>query len=153
MDHESFEPLGRWEVDRGSQLLSYDGWWHLGYDTMVTSEWGTPDTFENGLVSEILLGSKYGRRLHFWDLSRRKHLQEIDFGEEYQLVFELRPAHDPTKAYGFVNLNGSWAAVRQNARVLEHCPSKQTLCRRDCRPLECHFRKCGGPLHPALCLP
>ena len=28
---------------------------------------------------------------------------EIDFGEEYQLVFELRPAHDPTKAYGFVN--------------------------------------------------
>ena len=24
-------------------------------------------------------------------------------GPEYQLVFELRPAHDPTKAYGFVN--------------------------------------------------
>jgi selenium-binding protein 1 len=103
MDHESFEPLGRWEVDRGPQLLSYDGWWHLGYDTMVTSEWGTPDTFESGLVPEVLLGSKYGRRLHFWDLTRRKHLQEIDFGEEHQLVFELRPAHDPTRAYGFVN--------------------------------------------------
>src|SRR5262245_31400519 len=43
------------------------------------------------------------RRLHFWDLHKRKHLQEIDFGPEYQLVFELRPAHDPTKAYGFVN--------------------------------------------------
>ncbi|WP_455854696.1 selenium-binding protein SBP56-related protein [Ensifer canadensis] len=40
--------------------------------------------------------------LHFWDLHKRKHLQEIDFGEEHQLVFELRPAHDPTKAYGFV---------------------------------------------------
>ncbi|SDR40265.1 selenium-binding protein 1 [Rhizobiales bacterium GAS191] len=103
MDQESFEPLGRWEVDRGPQQLGYDGWWHLGYDTMVTSEWGTPDTFENGLVPEILLGSKYGRRLHFWDFTKRKHLQEIDFGEEYQLVFELRPAHDPTKAYGFVN--------------------------------------------------
>ena len=70
---------------------------------MVTSEWGTPDTFENGLVPEVLLGSKYGRQLHFWDLHKRKHLQEIDFGEEHQLVFELRPAHDPTKAYGFVN--------------------------------------------------
>ena len=103
MDHETFEPLGRWEVDRGPQQLAYDAWWHLGYDTMVTSEWGTPDTFENGLVPEMLLGSKYGRRLHFWDLTRRKHLQEIDFGEEHQLVFELRPAHDPTKAYGFVN--------------------------------------------------
>jgi selenium-binding protein 1 len=103
MDHESFEPLGRWEVDRGPQQLSYDAWWHLGYDTMVTSEWGTPDTFENGLVPEVLLASKYGRRLHFWDLAKRRHLQEIDFGEEHQLVFELRPAHDPTKAHGFVN--------------------------------------------------
>ena len=74
-----------------------------GFDTMITSEWGTPDTFENGLVPEVMLGSKYGRRIHFWDLIKRRHLQEIDLGEEHQLVFELRPAHDPTKAYGFVN--------------------------------------------------
>lgn len=103
MDHESFEPLGQWEVERGPQRFGYDGWWHLGYDTLVTSEWGTPDTFENGLVPEVLLGSRYGRRLHFWDMTGRKHVQEIDFGEEYQLVFELRPAHNPTRAYGFVN--------------------------------------------------
>jgi selenium-binding protein 1 len=103
MDPETFEPLGRWEIDRGPQRLAYDVWWHLGYDTLVTSEWGTPDTFENGLVPEVLLGSKYGHRLHFWDLQKRKHIQEVDFGEEHQLVFELRPAHDPTKAYGFVN--------------------------------------------------
>jgi selenium-binding protein 1 len=30
MDQESFEPLGRWEVDRGPQQLGYDAWWHLG---------------------------------------------------------------------------------------------------------------------------
>src|SRR5215207_2372258 len=42
MDHESFEPLGRWEVERGPQYFAYDFWWHLGYDTMITSEWGTP---------------------------------------------------------------------------------------------------------------
>ena len=70
---------------------------------MVTSEWGTPDMFENGLVPELLLGGKYGHRLHFWDLRKRRHLQEIDLGKEHQLAFELRPAHDPTKAYGFVN--------------------------------------------------
>ncbi len=103
MDHETFEVRGQWEMDRGPQHLAYDAWWHLGHDTLVTSEWGTPDTFENGLVPEILLGAKYGRRLHFWDLHKRKHLQTIDFGDKYQLVFELRPAHDPTKAYGFVN--------------------------------------------------
>jgi methanethiol oxidase len=59
--------------------------------------------FENGLIPEALLGARYGRRLHFWDLNKRKHLQTIDFGDRYQLLFELRPAHDPTKAYGFVN--------------------------------------------------
>jgi selenium-binding protein 1 len=52
---------------------------------------------QNGLIPEILLGANYGRRLHFWDLHKRKHVQEIDFGPEYKLVFELRPAHDPTK--------------------------------------------------------
>jgi methanethiol oxidase len=103
IDHETFDVRGQWEIDRGPQRLAYDAWWHLGYDTLVTSEWGTPTTVEDGLVPEILLKSQYGRKLHFWDLHKRNHLQEIDFGEEYQLVFELRPAHDPTKAYGFVN--------------------------------------------------
>ena len=103
MDHETFDVRGQWEMDRGPQHLAYDAWWHLGHDTLVTSEWGTPDTFENGLIPEVLLGAKYGRQLHFWDLHKRKHLQTIDFGDKYQLVFELRPAHDPTKAYGFVN--------------------------------------------------
>ncbi len=102
MDHESFDVRGKWEIDRGTQDLAYDFWWHLGHDTMITSEWGKPENFENGLVPEVLLGSQYGRKLHFWDLHTRKHQQEIDFGEEHQLVFELRPAHDPTKAYGFV---------------------------------------------------
>jgi len=92
---------GRWTGALSNS--AYDAWWHLGHDTLVTSEWGTPDTFENGLIPEVLLGAKYGRRLHFWDLHKRKHLQTIDFGDTYQLVFELRPAHDPTKAYGFVN--------------------------------------------------
>ena len=103
VDHETFDVRGRWELDRGPQQFAYDMWWHLGYDTLVTSEWGTPDMFEEGLVPELLLGSKYGRKLHFWDLTKRRHVQEIDFGQEHQLVFELRPAHDPTKAYGFVN--------------------------------------------------
>ncbi|MBX6321412.1 MAG: selenium-binding family protein [Rhodospirillaceae bacterium] len=104
MDHDSFDVLGRWEMDRGDQELAYDVWWHLGHDTLITSEWGTPNTVESGLVPEILLGARYGRRLHFWDMRRRRHQQSIDVGPDYQLVFELRPAHDPTRAYGFVNV-------------------------------------------------
>jgi selenium-binding protein 1 len=103
LDCESFDVLGRWEVDRGPQYFAYDFWWNLGYDVLVTSEWGTPNMFEKGLVPEMLLGEKYGRAIHIWDLKKRSHLQKLDAGEGYQLVFELRPAHDPTKAYGFVN--------------------------------------------------
>jgi len=55
------------------------------------------------LVPEVLLAGKYGHRLHFWDLHTRRHKQVLDFGSENQLVFELRPAHNPTRAYGFVN--------------------------------------------------
>jgi selenium-binding protein 1 len=122
MDHESFEPLGRWEVDRGPQYFAYDFWWHLGYDTMITSEWGTPNMIEGGLNPEILLQSGYGQQLHVWDLRRRRHLQALDLGDEYQIVLELRPAHDPSKTYGFagvvVNLqdlsSSIWLWYREN---------------------------------------
>ena len=95
---------GRWELDRGPQELAYDFWWHLGYDTAITSEWGTPNMVEAGVNPEILLAGGYGHKLHIWDLPKRRHKQEIDLGKENQMVLELRPAHDPTKAYGFVGV-------------------------------------------------
>ncbi len=104
LDHYTFQPLGRWEVDRGPQYLAYDFWWHLLHDVMVTSEWGTPNMIEGGINPELLLAGKYGHHLHFWDLRRRKHIQAIDLGPEYQLALELRPSHDPTKAYGFLGV-------------------------------------------------
>src|SRR5216683_4252463 len=104
LDHFSFDILGQCEMDRGPQYLAYDFWWHLGHDTMITSEWGTPNMIENGLVPELLLNSKYGHQIHIWDLRRRRHLQALDLGAEQQLVLELRAAHDPTKTYGFVGV-------------------------------------------------
>jgi selenium-binding protein 1 len=96
--------LGRWEIDRGPQYLAYDFAWHLGHDTIITSEWGTPNMVQNGVNPDLLLGAKYGHQLHVWDLRRRRHLQALDFGAEYQIALELRPAHDPTKPYGFCNV-------------------------------------------------
>ena len=104
LDHDTFDVLGRWEVDRGPQYLAYDFWWHLGYDTMITSEWGTPNMVEGGLNPDLLLNGKYGHSLHVWDLRRRRHVQQLDLGAEHQITLELRPAHDPTKAYGFAGV-------------------------------------------------
>jgi selenium-binding protein 1 len=129
LDHDTFAVRGPWETDRGPQYLAYDFWWHLGHDIMITSEWGTPDMIEDGVNPELLLAGKYGRRLHVWDLRRRRHLQALDLGAEQQMVLELRPAHDPTKTYGFVNAvvslkdlsssvwlwhqaNGGWAVTK-----------------------------------------
>jgi methanethiol oxidase len=104
LDHETFEVKGAWEKDRGPQHLSYDFWWHLGHDTMITSEWGTPNMVKDGVNPELLLGGKYGNALHVWDLQTRKHVQKLELGAEQQMALELRPAHNPRKAYGFVGV-------------------------------------------------
>jgi methanethiol oxidase len=122
LDHESFELKGAWEADRGPQYLAYDFWWHLGHDSLISSEWGTPNMIEDGINPELLLGKKYGRNVHVWDLRKRKHVQALPVGDDDQMVLELRPSHDPTKAYGFVgvvtnvgNLNASiWTWHKSN---------------------------------------
>ena len=104
LDHTTFEVLRAWETERGPQYLAYDAWWHLQQNTLVTSEWGTPSMIEDGIDPELLLGNKYGHRLHFWDLAKGVHQQEIDLGAEHQMVLELRPAHDPDATWGFVGV-------------------------------------------------
>ena len=87
----------------GPQLLAYDVWWHLKYDTVITSESATPSMIENGLNPEDLLGRKFGHHVNFWSMSERKLTQRVDLGDQHQMVLELRPAHDPSKAWGFVD--------------------------------------------------
>jgi len=124
MDCETFDILGRWEIDRGPQNLHYDFWWNLPRDYMVTSEWALPPQFENGIVPEDLLANKYGHRIHFWDLRARRNVQTIDLGANHQMALEVRPAHDPVREYGFLgvvvdttNLEGSiWTWWREGGK-------------------------------------
>ena len=103
LDHDTYEPIGQWEVDRGPQYLAYDFWWHLNHNILISSEWATPSMIEDGIVPELLLGRKYGHAIHIWDLEKRVHLQTLDLGDAHQMALELRPAHHPDHAYGFVN--------------------------------------------------
>jgi selenium-binding protein 1 len=119
LDHEDFSVKGPWENDRGPQELAYDFWWHLNYGTVITSEWGTPNMVEDGLIGELLLGNQYGHKLHIWDLDKRVHTQQIDLGPEHQMVLELRPAHDPSKAYGFVGVVTSTADLSASVWLWE----------------------------------
>ena len=122
MDCETFDVIGRYEIDRGPQDKHYDFWWNLPRDYMVSSEWGLPPQFENGIVPEDLLSNKYGHRIHFWDLRERRNVQTIDLGENHQMALEVRPAHDPVREHGFLgvvvdttNLEGSiWTWWRED---------------------------------------
>ena len=104
LDPETFDVKGGWEIERGPQHLAYDFAWHLGHDTLITSEWGTPRMVEDGIVPEVLMAGGYGHKLHVWDLHKRSHLESLDLGEKQQMVLELRPAHNPTRAYGFAGV-------------------------------------------------
>ncbi len=119
LDHENFAVKGQWETDRGPQEFAYDFWWHLNYGTVITSEWGTPKMVEGGLIPDVLLANGYGHRLHVWDLDKRAHVQEIDLGPEHQMVLELRPAHDPRNAYGFVGVVVSTADLSASVWMWE----------------------------------
>lgn len=104
MDHSDFGVTGQWELDRGSQFHAYDFWWHIGEGVLIASEWAPPRLIENGIVPEALLAREYGHRLHFFDLAERRHIAAIDLGDQHQMALEVRPAHDPTKAYGFLGV-------------------------------------------------
>ena len=104
LDHDDFSVRGAWEKERGPQHLAYDFWWHLGHDAMITSEWGTPNMVKDGVNPELLLAGKYGNALHVWDLKTRKHVKKLELGAEQQMALELRPAHNPRNAYGFVGV-------------------------------------------------
>src|SRR5947207_15923219 len=56
-----------------AKKMHYDFWWNLPRDYMVTSEWGLPPQFENGIVPEDLLANRYGHHIHFWDLRARRN--------------------------------------------------------------------------------
>ncbi len=103
LDHYNFNVLGRWEIARGPQYLAYDFWWHLAQDTLITSEWTTPQYFEGGLNLEALLGGKYGNAIHFWDLIKRRHTTAVTLSENDRMALELRPFHNPEEKKGFVN--------------------------------------------------
>ena len=131
MDCETFEVIGRWEIDRGSagQALRFlvepaarlHGVQRMGAAAAVRERHraGGPARATNTATA-----------LHFWDLRERRNVQTIDLGANHQMALEVRPAHDPVREYGFcgvvvdtTNLEGSiWTWWRRGRQV----PIKKT---------------------------
>jgi len=104
LDYDTFDVKGAGERDGGPQHQASDFAWHVGQHTLLTSEWGRPNMVRDGLVPELLVERRYGHVLHVWDPRERRHVKTLDLGTEHQMVLELRPAHNPTRAYGFAGV-------------------------------------------------
>ena len=120
LDHENFTVKGTWETGprtAGARLRLLVAP-QLRHGDHLAS--GARRTWSRaGSLPDLLLGNQYGHQLHIWDLEKRTHVQEIDLGAEHQMVLELRPAHDPRKAYGFVGVVVSTADLSASVWMWE----------------------------------
>jgi methanethiol oxidase len=121
LDAKDFSVLGRWDKEKNGQEFMYDFWYSPRHNTLLSSEWGAPNTFLDGFNPDDVAEGKYGRRLHFWDLERHAKVQTIDLGDDGWIPLEIRWQHDPESTTGFVGAtlssniirfskNGEWTA-------------------------------------------
>jgi selenium-binding protein 1 len=122
LDARSFEVKGRWENGGGRPALNYDFWYQPRKNVLISSEFGEPNAYEEGFDIADVAAERYGRRLHFWDLSKRTLEQTVDLGDDGLIPLEVRWLHDPESDAGFVGAalssnmfrwyrqNGSWRA-------------------------------------------
>jgi methanethiol oxidase len=121
LDAQTFELKGRWENGGERPSLGYDFWYQPRKNTLVSSEFGEPNAYENGFDLDDVAAGRYGRRLHFWNLEERQLEQTVDLGETGLVPLEVRWLHDPDAEQGFVGAalsstmwrfhrNGEWTA-------------------------------------------
>jgi selenium-binding protein 1 len=110
LDHDTFDVLRAWETDRGDQYLAYDAWWHLNQNTLITSEWGTPSMIEDGVNPELLLGQKYGHRLHFWDLALAGGPQMVEVSRDGKRIYLTNSLYGSWDDQFYPDGVGSWFA-------------------------------------------
>ncbi|MEM8699648.1 MAG: selenium-binding protein SBP56-related protein, partial [Pseudomonadota bacterium] len=99
---KEFNILGRWENDLSGMKYNYDFWYQPRHNIMVSSEWGSPNTFMPGFDLEDVGKGNYGQQIHFWDFKKKKIAETVDLGAEGMIPLEVRYLHDPDSTHGFV---------------------------------------------------
>jgi selenium-binding protein 1 len=121
LDARTFEVKGRWENGGARPPFNYDFWYQPRLNTLTSTEFAGPNTYEPQFDLDDVAAGRYGRRLHFWSLESRELEQTIDLGENGNVPLEVRWLHNPDAAEGFVaatlssvvfrfSKNGRWQA-------------------------------------------
>jgi selenium-binding protein 1 len=96
----TFTIKGRW--DKAPAEIGYDFWYQPRHNIMVSSEWGAPNAFLQGLSFDDVKLGVYGQSLHFWDWTTHERIQTTNLGPDGLTTLEVRFLHNPEKAEGFV---------------------------------------------------
>lgn len=97
---ENFQVKGTWSEK--ATPYGYDFWYQPRHNIMVSSAFGRPRSFLQGLNPEEIPTS-YGGTLYFWDWKEKKLIKEVDLGTG-SIPLEIRFLHNPDAAIGFVGV-------------------------------------------------
>src|SRR5215203_616145 len=78
LDAKTFDLKGRWEDGGETPPLNYDYWYQPRKDTLISSEFGEPNAYEQGFDIDDVAAGRYGQRLHFWSLSGRRLVETVE---------------------------------------------------------------------------
>ena len=105
--------------------FGYDFWYQPYHNVLISTEWGHPKSFFNGLDMKHVEEGHYGTHLNVYDWTTRKLVQKIDLGMEGVMPLEIRFLHDPKSSVAFVGCalfanmfrifktdEGNWAAEK-----------------------------------------
>ncbi len=157
MDHDSFDILGQvgtrpWPAISGLRFLVAPGFGHRDHQRMGHAQHGAARR-ESRDSSEGRLRAQAARM----GSAQAPSFAGNGSGPEYQMALELRPAHDPTRAYGFLgvvvslkDLSASiWVWYREDGKwgvKKDHRDSRRAgRSRASCRPC-CKGFKAVPPL-------
>lgn len=103
IDGNSFKIKGTWPAtEKDVAPFGYDFWYQPHHNVMISTEWGAPKYFSQGLDLAHVEKGGYGTHLNVYDWKEHKLIQRIDLGKEGVMPLEIRFLHDPKATEGFV---------------------------------------------------
>jgi len=126
LDGKTFKPKATWPAtEQDVAPFGYDFWYQPYHNVLISTEWGHPKSFFNGLDMNHVEEGHYGTHLNVYDWTTRKLVQKIDLGMEGVMPLEIRFLHDPKSSVAFVGCalfanmfrifktdKGDWAAEK-----------------------------------------
>eukprot|EP01083_Nonionella_stella_P090464 252713_1 len=102
--NDKFEVETRWIKDASQRpKYNYDFWYQPYHNIMVSSEWGTPEAFSQGLNPEHLKQGMYGTSIHFWNWNEHTLIKTETFDiSKVCMPLECRFLHDPKSVHGLI---------------------------------------------------